>query len=194
MVFMTFKLYTLTQKATSSVDLTQSSNGFLSLADGDYTILLTACVALIVFCIINAFLSIFENNQEKQTVRAERALCCLLTACLLYWIEGIITAKLLFNELLAEEIISLTVQTHAFIGFIVSLVVSFAYYFVKLFFLHKLEPQIRDFTQETVLKQQITDTKDIANSADLITKYKALLDEGAITPEEYYKIKAGLLG
>lgn len=190
------------------VDVSVAENGFDLLGGTEYddfvdcagwlqTFSILLLIAVIAEALIYAYLAYTKNEKTQKTLKIFVIVNVVLT--LIYMINGFIavgdvesTLSDLSDDLDIGEYID--IATEAFLPLIFTALCAVAY-----FVLDRMPETVG--VQPTVVKESVaaasaSETKgyiDDEHTADMLIKYKGLLDQGVITQEEYDQKKTELL-
>ncbi len=167
-------------------------------------------IGVIGFAIANLF-----SNKFEKIVKNSLYVCILL--CLVYGVMGIIlNAVYLSNKnglwlddygYLDIDKVYVSVYTLSYIPFILVVVIFVIYFLINKVLSSKNEQRSETSKKQTVDNVEVTDNKgtqnkeylkqdklyEVKNSVEVIKTYKELLDNGAITQQEYDEIKNNIL-
>ena len=101
----------------------------------------------------------------------------------LYFIEGF------FYVILANQANQASLQSNVFMSLFWGIILLIAYFFCENFLFKKPGKSILD----RIALPKVSNVSDEAKKAEVLAKYKKLLDDGAITLEEYEKIKNSII-
>ena len=182
-----FKLYDI-EMSFLGTSVQSDGNGFSVISEypelleeigawlGGYSILVIAIVIaeIVVYAVTR------KKNAEKMLLIEKILVVTNVILTLIYMINGF-NAK----QTIEEQSSYYQVTTSAMIPFIIVVVLAAAYFAVTFF--------VKENFSLSSLKQKTAKTSEMT-TADELAKYKNLLDEGAITQDEYDAKKKELLG
>ena len=190
-----FNLYDVSMKG---MDESETLSGYEALLANSSFLLLIGL--LIVVCILLAVLAFFEADEAKQKNYIFMATIILVIASLFYLICGCTTLKQ-YDEY--KDVEGITISTPSFWALIISAVLMATYCFLPKIveIITAPRPVVVAPVEEPAVAPAttITPASEVAPAFSVeditatLTKYKTLLDAGAITQEEYDKKKDELL-